>query len=143
MTKGKRRTGRPPKTPAKQSVRRAFIGEKDGSPHAGNSAMTNGEIRRTAKFRAYSRMVRLAEEIDEELALAVADNPQNPDKIHCFSIHKSCRKKHRVFSGGDRRTSDRFSVHHSNRASVQKCEGGRDWADVGSQAHLENRARRD
>jgi hypothetical protein len=82
MTKGKRRTGRPPKTPAKKSVRRAYLGERDGSPHAGNTALTNGEIRRTAKFRAYARMMKLAEEINQELALAVAASPPNPAVIH-------------------------------------------------------------
>jgi hypothetical protein len=82
MTKGKRRTGRPPKTPAKQSVRRAFIGERDGSPHAGNTAMTNGEIRRTTKFRAYTRMIQLAQEIDEDLAIAMAASPRNRAAIH-------------------------------------------------------------
>jgi hypothetical protein len=81
MTNAPRR-GRPLKTPAKQSVRRAFIGEKDGSPHAGNTALTNGEIRRTAKFRAYVRMMKLGEEIDQELALAVTASPPNPATIH-------------------------------------------------------------
>jgi hypothetical protein len=82
MTKSKRRTGRPPKTPSKRSIHRAYLGEKDGSPHAGNTAMTNGEIRRTAKFRAYARLVRLAEEIDAELAIAIAATPRKPAEIH-------------------------------------------------------------
>jgi hypothetical protein len=82
MTKKKNLGGRPPKTPSKQSVRRAFLGEKDGAPHAGNSAMLNREIRKTDKFKAYVRMVRLAEEIDEDLAIAMAASPRNAAAIH-------------------------------------------------------------
>jgi hypothetical protein len=45
--------------------------------------MTNGEIH-TAKFRAYARMVRLAEEIDEDLTIAMAASPRNPAAIHAL-----------------------------------------------------------
>jgi hypothetical protein len=44
--------------------------------------MSNAEIRRTAKFKAYVRAVRLAEEIDAELADAMARSPRKPTEIH-------------------------------------------------------------
>jgi hypothetical protein len=51
--------------------------------------MSNGEIRRTEKFKAYARMIRLAEEIDEDLAIAMAASPRDPavvcelqDRLH-------------------------------------------------------------
>jgi hypothetical protein len=82
VTKSKNRGGRPPKTPTKQSARRAFLGEEDRRPNAGNSTMLNHEVRKISKFRAYARMVRLAEEIDEDLANARAASPRNPAAIY-------------------------------------------------------------
>ena len=44
--------------------------------------MTNAEVRRTPQFKVYVRAIRLAEEIDAELALAMAATPRNMDHVH-------------------------------------------------------------
>jgi hypothetical protein len=81
MTKAPRR-GRAHGTPTKKAIRRAFVGKEDAGLHTANGTMTNAEVRRTPQFKVYVRMIRLAEEIDHELALAMTATPLNPAEIH-------------------------------------------------------------
>lgn len=67
------------------SVRRAALGKEDKA--RGSQGLSNAEIRSLPRFKAYERTLRLAAELDRELALAVAASPQRPEVI------RECREQ--------------------------------------------------
>jgi hypothetical protein len=81
MTKAPRR-GRAHGTPTKKAIRRAYVGQKDPGLLTGNGTMTNAAVRKTPQFRVYVRMILLAQEIDQELAIAMGATPRKPAEIH-------------------------------------------------------------
>lgn len=92
MPKKASKRGRPRRSPGRKSLLRVMDGETMTPRHRRrqgtvNSTMTNAEVRKSKRFRAYDRLLTLAEEIDRELALAVAAEPQDPAKIHALWGH--------------------------------------------------------
>lgn len=82
MAGKKGKSGRKPQSPGRKAIARVMHGEHAGPLH--REAMTDVQVRRSKRFRAYDRLLTLAGEIDRELGLAEAATPQEPDKIHAL-----------------------------------------------------------
>jgi hypothetical protein len=81
----KRPAHRPKGSPSRRSVRRVLAKDRTNG-----EIVPDDEVRRRPIYKAYARMLALAEDVDRELALAIAAKPQDPAEI------KDCRERLRT-----------------------------------------------